>query len=128
MLIFTIGPILLSLKGESNMTRKFSTIIIIIFLSLVILAGCSSSANTVDKGEEISLTIEELAQFDGKDGRKAYVAVDGIIYDMTDSIPWKLGMHNGFQAGNDLTEAIKNISPHGVSKLTNVPQVGKIIE
>lgn len=110
------------------MKRKFSTIIIIIFLSFLVLAGCSSSDNTAGKGEEINLTIEELAQYDGKDGRKAYVAVDGIIYDMTNSIPWRLGMHNGFQAGNDLTDAIKNVSPHGVSKLTNVPQVGKIIE
>ena len=110
------------------MKRKFSTIILIIFLSFLVLAGCSASQNSVDKGEEINLTIEELAQYDGKDGRKAYVAVDGVIYDMTNSIPWRLGMHNGFEAGNDLTEAIKNVSPHGVSKLTNVPQVGKIIE
>lgn len=110
------------------MTRKFPTIIIIIFLSLLILAGCSPSQSSVEKGEELTLTIKELAQYDGKDGRKAYVAVDGIIYDITDSIPWKLGMHNGFQAGNDLTETIKNVSPHGVSKLINVPKVGKIIE
>jgi predicted heme/steroid binding protein len=80
------------------------------------------------KGEDIVLTIEELAQYDGKDGRKAYVAVDGIIYDMTDSSAWRLGMHNGFQAGKDLTEAIKNVSPHGVSKLSNVPRVGRLAE
>lgn len=110
------------------MKLKLATIFIVIALSFILLTGCSSSDNTADKGEEIVLTLEELAQYDGKEGRKAYVAVDGIIYDMTDSIPWRLGMHNGFQAGQDLTEAIKNVSPHGVSKLSNVPRVGKIIE
>ncbi len=75
-------------------------------------------------GPALKLTLEELKAFNGKDGARAYVAVDGIIYDMTDSLPWKNGQHNGFEAGNDLTEAIKNVSPHGVSKLANVKPVG----
>lgn len=75
---------------------------------------------------ELELTLEELAKFNGKDGARAYVAVDGIIYDMTDSAFWKEGAHNGFEAGQDLTEAIKNTSPHGVSTLTRVPVVGKL--
>ena len=56
----------------------------------------------------------------------AYVAVDGIIYDMTDSAAWKNGDHNGFEAGKDLTDAIKNQSPHGVGNLARVPVVGKL--
>lgn len=110
------------------MKLKLATILMIFVLSFFILAGCSSSNNTGEKGEDIVLTLEELAQYDGKEGRKAYVAVDGIIYDMTDSAPWSQGMHNGFQAGRDLTEAIKNVSPHGVSKLSNVPRVGRLAE
>ncbi len=110
------------------MKLKLVTILTIIALSFVLMAGCSTSDNSAGKGEEIVLTLEELAQYDGKDGRKAYVAVDGIIYDMTDSALWMQGMHNGFQAGRDLTEAIKKESPHGVSKLSNVPRVGKLAE
>ena len=72
----------------------------------------------------LELTLEELAKFNGKDGARAYVAVDGIIYDMTDSAAWKNGDHNSFEAGRDLSEAIKNVSPHGVSKLANVKPVG----
>jgi predicted heme/steroid binding protein len=114
--------------GETNMKLKVITILTIIALSFVILAGCSKTDNSAGNGEEIVLTIEELAQYDGKDGRKAYVAVDGIIYDMTNSSAWRMGMHNGFQAGRDLTEAIKKESPHGVSKLSNVPRIGKLAE
>lgn len=72
------------------------------------------------------LSLEQLRQYDGKEGRPAYVAVDGVIYDMTDSIPWKNGEHNGFKAGNDLTREIKEISPHGVGKLQNVKAVGRV--
>lgn len=110
------------------MKLKLLIILTIIVLSFVIFVGCSKTDNSAGKGEEMVLTLEELAHYDGKDGRKAYVAVDGIIYDMTDSAPWMQGMHNGFQAGRDLTEAIKKESPHGVSKLSNVPRVGKLAE
>ena len=75
----------------------------------------------------LELTLEELAKFNGKDGARAYVAVDGIIYDMTDSAAWKNGVHNGFEAGKDLTDAIKNQSPHGTGKLSGVPEVGKLV-
>ena len=75
----------------------------------------------------LELTLEELTKFNGKDGARAYVAVDGIIYDMTDSAAWKNGDHNGFEAGKDLTDAIKNQSPHGTGKLSGVPEVGKLV-
>ena len=56
------------------------------------------------------------------------MAVDGVIYDVTDSAAWKNGDHNGFEAGNDLTVQIKTvIPPHGISKLANVVEVGKLI-
>ncbi|HML48403.1 MAG TPA: cytochrome b5 domain-containing protein [Clostridia bacterium] len=76
----------------------------------------------------MELTLEELAAYNGKDGKPAYVAVDGIIYDMTNSAFWKNGEHNGFSAGQDLTDVIKKQSPHGVANLSRVPAVGKIKE
>jgi predicted heme/steroid binding protein len=77
---------------------------------------------------ELELTLEELKAFDGKNGNKAYVAVDGVIYDMSNSSLWKEGGHNGFEAGQDLTDAIMNKSPHGIKMLDRVPIVGKIVE
>ena len=74
------------------------------------------------------ITMEELAKNNGKDGAKAYIAVDGIVYDVTDSKAWKDGGHNGFEAGQDLTDAIKNKSPHGVSKLEGLTVVGVLEE
>ncbi len=76
--------------------------------------------------EEKIFTLEELANYDGQDGNPAYVAVDGIVYDLTNSGAWRNGKHNGFTAGKDLTEEIKEISPHGVKNLEGIPIVGKL--
>jgi predicted heme/steroid binding protein len=75
----------------------------------------------------LELTLEELSYYDGRDGRRAYVAVDGMIYDMTDSSYWRNGGHNGNQAGQDLSNAIGS-SPHGRGNLLRVPKIGRIVE
>ncbi|MEN6634598.1 MAG: hypothetical protein ABFC56_01975 [Clostridiaceae bacterium] len=75
----------------------------------------------------LELTLDQLKQYDGKNGNPAYVALDGVIYDVTDVPQWKNGDHNGYSAGNDLTDIIKNKSPHGVKQLNGVPVVGKLI-
>lgn len=73
------------------------------------------------------LTIEELAQFDGKDGRPAYIAYKGDIYDVTKSKFWKDGTHlRKHQAGVDLTDALKT-APHGEEKILSLYSVGKLI-
>jgi predicted heme/steroid binding protein len=78
--------------------------------------------------ELIQITIEELAMYDGTEGNPAYIAVDGVIYDVSDSTRWSGGSHNGFTAGQDLSAQIKTISPHGLSVLDGIPIVGEIIE
>lgn len=85
-----------------------------------------SDDDTLADGEELEMTLEELAEYDGTNGKRAYIAVDGIIYDVTDSDYWQDGSHNGFQAGQDLTREIKEVSPHGVKNLERVERVGKI--
>lgn len=82
-----------------------------------------NSESTESKAKEF--TLEELATYNGKDGNKAYIAVDKIVYDVTDSPAWANGGHNGFEAGQDLTDAIKN-SPHGTKVLEGLPQVGTL--
>jgi predicted heme/steroid binding protein len=72
------------------------------------------------------MTLEELKQFDGKNGNPAYIAVDGVIYDVTNVSQWKDGTHNGYNAGNDLTNEITNLSPHGKRVLNNLKVVGNL--
>ena len=76
----------------------------------------------------LRLTREELAQFDGRQGRRAIIAVNGILYEVTNSSRWFNGNHNGYQAGQDLTDAILGVSPHGIRVLDNIPEVGILID
>ena len=89
----------------------------------------ASAAATTPSAENgtLELTLDQLKQYDGKNGNPAYVAVDGVIYDVTNVSQWKNGEHNGYSAGNDLTDIIKNKSPHGVKQLKGIPVVGKLV-
>ena len=78
------------------------------------------------ESSEGEFTPEELKSFDGQEGRKTFVALDGIVYDMDSSRPWKNGKHARHLAGEDLTEAIKQ-APHGVDKLEGFPSVGRLV-
>lgn len=72
------------------------------------------------------LSEDELSQFDGRDGRPAYIAFRGIIYNVTGGKLWKEGVHAGrHHAGADLTEFLKQ-APHGEDKVTSMPVVGRL--
>ena len=78
---------------------------------------------TTDNG---GMTLEQLAQFDGKEGRRAYFAYQGEIYDATGSPLWKNGLHMGrHQAGSDLTEVLSQ-APHGEDKVRAMKKVGSV--
>lgn len=68
-----------------------------------------------------------LAEFDGRDGRKAYVAIDGIVYDVTESPRWPNGNHNGFQAGQDLSRQIPQ-NHRADMRIERFPVVGTYVE
>jgi len=76
--------------------------------------------------ERISLA--ELEKYDGLDGRPAYVAYAGRVYDVSDSKLWREGTHQRrHQAGADLTAALAG-APHAETVLARVPQVGVLEE
>ena len=69
---------------------------------------------------------EELAKFNGEDGKPVYIAYEGNVYDASESKLWKTGLHmRRHQAGTDLSEAIAG-APHGVEVLKRLPQVGTL--
>ena len=86
-------------------------------------SSTSSSSTTPTTGD---MTLAELAKYNGQNGSPAYVAVNGVIYDVSNARAWQNGMHkNGIKAGTDLTKMIGE-SPHGDSVLQNLPVIGKL--
>jgi predicted heme/steroid binding protein len=74
-----------------------------------------------------TITLEELKQFDGKNGKPAYIAYQGKVYDITQSKLWSDGDHMGMHvAGKDLTEDI-DLAPHGEEALGRVKLVGSLV-
>ncbi|GAA0720537.1 hypothetical protein GCM10008905_09830 [Clostridium malenominatum] len=70
-----------------------------------------------------SFTLEELLKYDGKNGNKAYVAIDGVVYDVTYNAAWAAGTHFGLKAGRDLTKEI-NACHNKEQILKGLEQVG----
>ena len=88
-------------------------------------AATSAAVNPTGAAEK-TFTKDELAKYDGRTGNPAYIAVDGVVYDVSNVRQWKSGSHEGNSAGQDLTEAIKQ-APHGKSVLEGLPVVGKYV-
>ncbi|MGE5189339.1 MAG: CopD family protein [Gemmatimonadota bacterium] len=73
------------------------------------------------------MTAGDLSRFDGKEGRPAYFAYGGVIYDATASRMWKGGSHVGKHvAGFDLTDALA-LAPHGADRIVPLPVVGRLV-
>lgn len=69
----------------------------------------------------------QLAQCDGKEGRPAYIAYKGTIYDVSGSKLWQGGSHlKKHSAGIDLTDVLKS-APHGEEKFLAMPVVGRLL-
>jgi len=115
--------------------------IVLILGLLVIMTGCSGTPSKkqniepqvmpseTDISQQRVFTLDELKNFNGQNGNPAYVAVNGIVYDLTKSAKWKNGLHNvcsdSTYAGVDFSELIKS-SPHGVDVLKKFPAVGTL--
>lgn len=91
------------------------------------ISGKERDENQVPASDNrTDLTAEELSQYTGKNGNPAYVAINGIIYDVTNSAAWAAASHFGLTAGKDLTSefASCHTGEHILNKLT---VVGKLI-
>ncbi len=103
------------------MKKTFLTLLSI----FVLTAGLSVATAPSVAAQGKSFTVSELSQFDGKEGRAAYFAFEGKVYDVTGSKTWQLGQHFGLQAGLDLTEKLDG-APHGTEVFGRVPMVGTL--
>ena len=109
-------------------------------ISVALLAGCGNSdareeaapgqsLQTGQQATDNTFTAQELSRYDGKEGRRAYVAVDGVVYDVTGSAMWPQGSHTSCpesMAGQDLSEVIKTAPPRMRESLMRFPVAGTL--
>ncbi len=80
----------------------------------------NDATQTTDEPTEKTFTLAELTEYDGKNGNPAYVAVDGIVYDV--STVFANSTHYGHLAGQELTTAF--YSRHIKDEITKYPIIG----
>lgn len=68
-----------------------------------------SKNNAVTINTDTVFTVDTLKPYTGLNGQPAYVAVDGVVYDM--SPVFKNGNHHGHKAGQDLSAAFHGEHP-----------------
>ncbi|MTV47885.1 cytochrome B5 [Heliobacillus mobilis] len=84
---------------------------------------CNTSRST--KATQVVIPRQELSKYNGKNGFSAYVAINGIVYDVTNNPSWINASHFGLLAGKDLTQEY-NSCHTGQSLLGRLSIVGKI--
>lgn len=83
-----------------------------------------------DKTTLREFTSQELAGYDGTDGKPVYVAFGGTVYDVSNSPLWKKGSHfRRHLPGTDLTDQM-GCAPHGADVLgrPGIEAVGVLIK
>lgn len=88
--------------------------------------GYLSNVHFLNSQSDRTFTKEELLKFNGKNEAPAYVAVNGIVYDVTNSAAWGAATHFGLLAGNDVTAQFTSCHA-GQPILQKLPQVGKMM-
>lgn len=90
---------------------------------------CGTTSNLPARNGQQNIktfTKQQLAAYNGKNGLPAYVAVSGVVYDVTNSAAWAAATHFGLSAGNDLTAQFAPCHA-GQPILQKLPQVGRMI-
>ena len=83
-----------------------------------------------EKSKTREFTTQELAGYDGTDGKPVYVAFGGTVYDVSNSPLWKKGSHfRRHLPGTDLTDQM-GCAPHGADVLgrAGIEAVGVLIK
>jgi len=125
MLLHTRFGILLMAKVSLYLVMVFSALYVVTVIGPKLRAKKRGEAGKLAAGGD--MTGDELASYDGKEGRPAFFGYEGKLYDATASKLWKQGVHMGrHNAGMDLTEALK-LAPHGSEKVAAMPEVGMLV-
>ncbi len=79
------------------------------------------TSTQADAGKRI-FTLQELTRHDGNNGNPAYIAIKGIVYDITKVQLLKDGRHHDVTAGNDVSD----LFVHKQAILNRLQVVGKL--
>ncbi|HYG59673.1 MAG TPA: cytochrome b5 domain-containing protein [Symbiobacteriaceae bacterium] len=89
--------------------------------------GAPAPAPPQQAQESRTFTREQLATYTGRNGNPAYVAVNGIVYDVTNNKAWSAASHFGLTAGKDLTAEFASCHAAQQWILGTLSPVGRLV-
>lgn len=92
------------------------------------LQELENQKNNSEKTIGREFTLEELAQYDGSKGKDAYIAINGVVYDVSYEASWGGGTHAGLVAGKDYTKEFTYCHNSKLNFIKDLPVVGKLKE
>lgn len=105
---------------KNSLNKKLREICDLLEKDSEFLVNPSSEISDIRQRE---FTLAELSKYNGIGGNHPYVAINGLIYDLSEFVSWNGGVHFGVSAGVDVTENF--MACHGASKmLDKFPIVG----
>ncbi|MFZ9139149.1 MAG: cytochrome b5 domain-containing protein [Bacilli bacterium] len=87
----------------------------------------TSLPNSPSQNGKYYLTLAELAYYDGTNGKPAWIAVYGNLYDVTHETAWKNGVHRGLHLGGKDASSAFDSSPHSQSLLNSLLHIGYLV-
>lgn len=100
--------------------RRFFVLGVFCFVLIALVFG-----QTVVNGKAY-FTAQDLAKYAKGSPNGHYVAIDSVVYDMTNVPAWGSGGHQGGTAGEDISAKIVN-APHGKNPVPNLPIKGYLV-
>lgn len=91
---------------------------------IVVQSNTQAPSTTSPQATAKTFTLAELAKYNGDGGMPPYVAVGGVVYDMTGV--FTAGSHYSHYAGQELTNEF--YSQHSAASITKYPVVGTLIK
>lgn len=93
----------------------------------MLVQGLENVGGTVSPqpGTDRLFTSDELSRYNGRNGNPAYVAVNGIVYDITSNAAWGGATHFGLTAGTDVSSQFASCHA-GQPILSKLKVVGKM--
>jgi len=118
------------LESHFGLLLMIKIILFLLMLASAILAVTVISSRLRGKsgagavGDQV--TRSNINDFDGENGRKAYVIYNSRVYDLTGNDKWEEGAHFGkHRAGTDMSGEMEG-APHGEEVLENFPAVAEL--
>lgn len=104
--------------------------LIMLTITTALFAGCFSN-HCKDKNRvkypipDRTFSKEELTKYNGKNGKPAYIAFNGVVYDVSKAGAWKSGKHKGGRAGEDISSKLPG-AIHGTNVICKLRPVGRL--